>query len=256
MTLHYKKVGEGQQSLVILHGLMGTLDNWVTLAGQFAEWGLSVYLVDQRNHGRSPHSDEWNYEVMASDLAEFIETHQLENPIVLGHSMGGKTVMRFASEHADKLSKLIVADIAPKYYAPHHQRILEGLNAIDPSLLKSRGEADKELASYISEMGVRQFLLKNLYRNEDKEFAWRMNLPVITENIEIVGEALPEAYGYEGPTLFVRGERSDYILDADWLAIERQFPKATLATVNGAGHWLHAEKPVEFMEAVKGFILV
>jgi esterase len=252
MTLHYQELGQGEP-IIILHGLFGSSDNWLTFSRLLAA-NYKVYLIDQRNHGRSPWSDEFNYEVMSADLMEFIETHHIEQPIIIGHSMGGKTAMRFAARYPEAFRKLMVVDIAPKYYRPHHQEILAGLHALDLASLQSRQQADEQLTQYVPELGVRQFLLKNLYRNEQQIFAWRINLPVIEHEIENVGEALVYTKPVHQPTLFLRGGQSHYVKDEDINLIRQIFPQATLETIPEAGHWVQAEKPKEFLEKVIGFI--
>jgi esterase len=251
MKLNFKKSGSGQP-LIILHGLFGSLDNWQTLAKQFSE-KFTTYIVDQRNHGQSPWSDEWTYQAMVDDLLELIEQEGIEKPIILGHSMGGKTAMLFAVQHPEKLEKLIVADIAPRKYELHHQKILEALYAVDVDNITSRKEAEDKISQHINDFGTKQFLLKNLYWKdiEAKKLAWRFNLDVISENIERIGMAIPEndpAYGL--PALFIRGDKSQYITDRDGELIKKIFPEAELKTIEGAGHWLHAEKPTEFYEMV------
>lgn len=254
MNLFYREIGEkGNRPLVILHGLFGQCDNWMTLGKQLGE-KFHVFLVDQRNHGQSPQSDEFSYQVMAADLKGFIEQHELEKPIVLGHSMGGKTVMQFAANYPEILSRMIVVDIAPKHYPVHHQVILEGLNALPITTLKTRGEADKLLSEYIPNIGERSFLLKNIYRKKEGGFAWRMNLPVITSNIEEVGKALEMTHTIEVPTLFIGGTNSNYIQRTDVDEINEKFATVNIEMVAGAGHWVHAEKPQELLSAINNFI--
>ena len=253
MKLFYRKSGQGQP-LIILHGLFGQSDNWNSLAKQFAESGFEVYSVDQRNHGLSPHSDVWNYQVMCEDVLELINDNQLQNVILLGHSMGGKTAMQFAMEHSQFLDKLIVVDIAPKYYPMHHQQVLEGLQAVDFSRIKTRKEAEEILSIFISDFGTKQFLLKNLYWKTETELAWRFNLKVIVEQIENAGEALINNTSCTVPALFIRGEKSNYILDEDLNSIQDIFPHFELATIKEAGHWVHAEKPTAFFDCVIKFI--
>lgn len=252
MKLYYRELGQGQP-LVILHGVFGSSDNWLTpskiLAGHF-----HVFLLDQRNHGHSPHSPEFSNKMMAEDLREFLQEHSLEKPVLMGHSMGGKVVMEFAATYQDQVDKLIVVDIAPKYYPPHHQKILEGLNAIHLDSLRSRQEADEILSRFEPELGVRQFLLKNLYRNDEGRFAWRINLPVINEKIDNVGEALSESSHIDVPTLFVKGEKSRYIKEQDEELISKIFSDYRIETVAGAGHWVQAEKPKEFLETIMKFL--
>jgi esterase len=260
MKLFYRKFGEGQP-LIILHGLFGQSDNWNSLAKQFAENGFEVYAVDQRNHGLSPHSDVWNYKVMSEDVFELITDLNLKNVILLGHSMGGKTAMQFAVNHAECLDKLVVADIAPKYYPIHHQGVLEALQAVDFNVVKTRREVEDVLSKYISDFGTKQFLLKNIFWLDETEMAWRFNLKVIIQQIETVGQdvehtgdATPLDIVCDVQTLFVRGENSNYILEEDIDLIHEIFPRSALETIQGAGHWLHAEKPKAFFECMMQFI--
>lgn len=246
-------MGEGEP-LIILHGLFGSSDNWLSIAREL-ESQYKVYLVDQRNHGDSPHSEEFTYAAMAADLKEFVEEHKIEGAVVMGHSMGGKTAMKFAVSYPDLLRKLVVVDIAPRYYPVHHEVILEGLQSIDVDNLKSRRDADKALAEYVPELGVRQFLLKNLGRNNEGGYEWKINLPVINDQIENVGEALGEEKRFEKPVLFINGGKSGYIKkERDEALIQRIFPEATIETIAEAGHWVHAEKPDEVIAKVRTFI--
>ena len=249
--LNYKLLGEGEP-LIILHGLFGSLDNWMTLGKKWAENRL-VVLVDQRNHGNSFHADEFNYQVMANDLLNLMKHLKLEKAIILGHSMGGKTAMHFATEFPEKVEKLIVADIGPRYYPIHHQTILKAFYSVPVSELNSRNEADDIVSQLISDFGIRQFLLKNLSRDKDG-FSWKMNLDIIAKNIEEVGKALNQNASFSEPTLFVRGSKSDYILNKDVNLIHSIFTDSKVETIEGAGHWVHAEKPNEFYETVSTFI--
>lgn len=251
MKLNFRKVGEGKP-LVILHGLFGSADNWFSIARELDK-EFTMYLVDQRNHGDSPHDDEWDYDVMVEDLKELLDDEGLDKVFLMGHSMGGKTVMNFALKFPERVEKLIVADIAPRYYPVHHESILEGLNSLDLKAINSRKEADDTLAKYISEPGIRQFLLKSLGRDGDG-FAWKINLPVLTKNIENVGEALPEGESYEGPTLFLAGANSHYIQQKDLPEILEFFPNYELEFVQNAGHWLHAEQPHAVVEEIRKFL--
>ena len=253
MKLFYRELGEGEP-LIILHGVFGSADNWLTVSKELAA-NFKLYLLDQRNHGQSPKSDEFNYSVMAEDLKEFIADHSIKNPTIIGHSMGGKVVMKFASLYPDLLKKLVVVDISPRYYHPHHQSILKGLLSLNLKELKTRQEADEQLAAYIPELGVRQFLLKSLYRNQDNEFAWRINLPVINSKIENIGEAQDENIRISLPALFIKGSESDYIEQKDEELIYKIFTNVVIKTVQGSGHWVQAEKPKEFLEALKPFLL-
>lgn len=253
MLLHSNIIGEGTP-FVILHGFLGMGDNWKTLAKQFSDEGFQLHLVDQRNHGRSFHHNDFDYEILADDLKNYCDFHDLENIILLGHSMGGKTAMLFAAQFPQLIKKLIIADIAPKYYPIHHDTILKGLSALDFEIIESRKQADEILSQYLSDFGTRQFLLKNLYWVEKGKLGLRVNLPVLKENVGEVGEALPINYSFEGDTLFLRGDRSEYIGPNDELLIKMQFPSAKIQTVANAGHWLHAENPKEFYNYVTDFI--
>lgn len=251
MNLFFREIGEGAP-IVILHGLFGSSDNWLSIAKVLAE-EHKVYSLDQRNHGQSPHNTEFNYEIMAEDLKEFLCQHKIEKPIIIGHSMGGKVAMQFAVDNPEMLEKLIIVDIAPKSYPVHHDKILEGLESLDLSTLKSRGDADKQLTEYVTEIGTRQFLLKNLARTTGG-FAWKINLPAIKDNIEIVGLGLNSNVPFEKPALFINGRNSDYITEGDGTLIRHHFPNSILKTIENAGHWVHAEQPADFLRLVKDFI--
>ena len=251
MKLNFKKLGTGKP-LLILHGLFGSADNWFSISKELKD-NFTLYLIDQRNHGDSPQSDEWNYEVMVEDLKELMDDEGLKKAFLMGHSMGGKTAMNFALKYPEKVDKLIVADIAPRYYAVHHQRILEGLNALDLESTGSRKEADDQLAAYVTNQGERQFLLKSLGRGTDG-FEWKINLPVITENINNVGQALPDGESYSGPTLFLAGSNSSYIQQSDLNDIDLFFPNNEVEFIADASHWLHAEQPEAVIEEVRKFL--
>ena len=250
MKLHYRKYGEGQP-LIILHWLFGSSDNWQTLGKKFAE-NFEVYLVDQRNHGHSPKSNEFNYQLLSDDLYKLITDLELENITLIGHSMGGKTVMHFAQEHPLFIKKLIVVDIGPKAYPMHHDIILAGLNSLDLSTIKSRGQADKQLSKFIEDIGVKQFLLKNLYWIEKGQLGWRINIPVLEKKMPDILAAIPDKI-VETHTLFIRGEKSNYIVEDDFQNIYDQFPNSEIETIYDAGHWVHAENPFSFYNMVLEF---
>ncbi len=253
MLLHSNILGEGQP-LVILHGFLGMNDNWKTMGQKFSETGFQVHLVDQRNHGHSFHSDEFNYDVLVKDLKAYCDAHSLNAIILLGHSMGGKTAMLFATKYPKMVSKLIVADISPRFYPIHHDGILNGLSALNFDDIKSRGKADDILSKYVSDFGTRQFLLKNLYWIEKGRLALRMNLEVLKNEVGEIGEPLPSQALFEKDTLFLRGDRSEYIGIEDEDIIKNHFPKAEIITIANAGHWLHAENPDDFFDAVIQFV--
>lgn len=251
--LHAQVFGEGIP-FVILHGFLGMSDNWKTLGLKYAEVGYEVHLLDLRNHGRSFHSNDFTYDIMTEDLYSYCQTKNLSKIVLLGHSMGGKVAMKFAVEHPEMIQKLLIADIGPKAYPPHHQDIINALLKLDLSAISSRKEADDQLAKDLSNKGVRQFLLKNLYRKNKTDFGLRMNLKVLSESMEAVGEGLSDSAHYEGETLFLKGEKSDYIVKEDEEEIKTIFPKAEIETISGAGHWIHAENPEEFYEKTIGFL--
>jgi len=251
MKLFYRQSGSGEP-LIILHGLFGSSDNWFSLAKVFAE-KYSVYLVDQRNHGQSPQSNDFNYKLLAEDLHEFIEQHNLQKPNIIGHSMGGKTAMNFAVKYPDQLGKLMIVDIVPKQYPVHHDKILDGLLSIDLETTTSRSQADEKLGNYVPEVDVRQFLLKNLYRTSDGKFAWRINIPAINNHIEELGAPIQYDGQFNGATLFLMGAHSNYFEKGDENTIKEIFPKASIKSID-TGHWVQAEKPKEFAEIVSEFL--
>jgi pimeloyl-ACP methyl ester carboxylesterase len=251
--LYSKIEGEGKP-FIIIHGFLGMSDNWKTLGLQFAQLGFQIHLLDMRNHGKSFHSDEFNYEIMVEDVKAYINFHQLQHVTLLGHSMGGKIAMLFATIYPEYVEKLIIADIGPKYYAPHHQTILEALNAVDFSKKPNRSEVDEIVSKYITDFGTKQFLLKNVYWKSPEELGFRFNLPVFNEKISEIGTALPFENHFDKPVLFLRGDKSDYILDADFETILHHFPLAHIKTIPNAGHWLHAENPSAFYSEVEKFV--
>ena len=253
MLLHSNIIGEGKPFL-ILHGFMGMGDNWKTLGKKFSELGYQVHLVDQRNHGRSFHSDAFSYEVMVDDIKHYCDIYNLKDVVLLGHSMGGKTAMNFAVSYPEIVSKLIVADISPKHYPLHHQDILKALSSLDFNIVDTRKKADEVLSVYIKNMGVRLFLLKNLYWIDKGELGLRINLPILIKNIEEVGNSLSEDLKFNGDTLFLRGANSNYIILEDEFLINKHFPNSNIETISNAGHWLHAENPTDFYNEVQNFI--
>lgn len=252
MELYYREMGEGQP-LVILHGLFGFSDNWQTQAKKFSEY-YRVILVDLRNHGHSPWSSDFSYPIMVEDLVNLFQKLELQQVILLGHSMGGKVAMHFAQKHAHYLEKLIVVDMGVKSYPMHHQHILEAFNRIDLTRMSARSEAEQILKQFIDSEGVRQFLLKNLYWKEKGKLSWRVNFPVLEAAMPEILSALPQVEVFIS-TLFIRGALSNYILDEDVSAIEQIFPDSSLESIQNAGHWVHAEAPDAFVDCVLGFCL-
>ena len=256
MKLYSKKYGDNGQDLIVIHGLFGMSDNWNTLGKKFAKY-CKVHLIDLRNHGRSPHSSDFNYDVMCEDILEYMQDHNIVTPIILGHSLGGKVVMKLAFTYPNKISKLIVADIAPrKYNTDFHQTLLRILLKIPLESFNSRQEVDNALAVFIENQAIRLFLLKNLYRNENKKFAWRFNIQVLLEKVRNIQEAEFIKGVCRIPTHFIRGGNSNYITVQDELILRKHFIDFSLCTIEGSGHWLHAESPERFYDEVMGFCLL
>ena len=252
MLLHYKELGEGKP-LVILHGLFGTSDNWQTHAKKLGEY-YRVILVDQRNHGHSPWSEDFTYEHLADDLERLIIHLGIDQFTLIGHSMGGKTAMYYSQKYPTRLEKMVIVDIGIKQYPMHHNEIIKGIKSLDLTTISSRSAAEQAMIPFVDSYGVRQFLLKNLYWVEKGKLAWRMNVDVLEREMEEILAPIPNIEVWT-PTLFLRGAMSNYILDEDWDEIEEIFPDATLETIENAGHWVHSEQPDEFIEKVLGFII-
>jgi esterase len=240
---------------VILHGLFGSSDNWQGIALKLAE-RFRVFCLDLRNHGRSPHSAEMNFLLMAEDIAEFLAVQQLADAAVLGHSLGGKAAMQFALTYPEKARALVVVDIAPRAYPPAHTTILEAMLGLDLKAFQTRSQIELALSPAIPDAGTRRFLLKNVASAADGSFHWRLNLRGIHDNYARLNEVVPAGKGapFAKPALFVRGGRSDYVSDADWPDIQRQFPGSRLATIPDAEHWVHADAPDSFIASVREFL--
>ncbi len=254
MQLFFRTYGEGQP-LIIIHGLFGMSDNWVTHAKILAE-NFKVYIPDMRNHGQSGHSDTINYNLMADDLLNFILEHDIVNPIIMGHSMGGKIAMQFAFDYPDKLSKLIVIDISLKEYthSDFNYQLIYALLAIDFTKTKSRKEIETQLDQTIRNERIRMFLMKNLYWTAEKTLAWRFNLKDIFNNMDALFDEIQSKKQFNKPCLIIRGGQSDYILDQDFLVLQKNFPYAILKTIPNAGHWVQADEPKLFMDVLNEFL--
>ncbi len=250
----YAKVEGTGKPLLILHGYLGMSDNWKTLGAQYAENGFAVHMLDLRNHGRSFHSDVFNYNAMAADVYDYCLANNLTDISVIGHSMGGKVAMKLAAFHPTLVDKLLVADIAPKAYEPHHQDIMAALNAVDFSSSPSRNEVQQIIEQYVNEPGVVQFLMKNVYRITPQQLGFRFNLDAFNKDEHAIGEPLKDTDVFNGKTLFVKGSLSNYINDSDIELIKNHFPLVEIVTVSNAGHWLHADNPKEFFEKSTVFL--
>ncbi len=252
MELNYKEIGAGEP-IIILHGLLGSLDNWQTIGRQLSEQ-YRVFLVDERNHGKSPHTATHSYPEMANDLLEFMNQRGLEKAHLLGHSMGGKVVMQFAVTYPDRVKSLIVADMGMKHYRRHHDEIFDALYRIDLDAIERRSDAEEQMAILIEDFGMRQFLLKSLDRTAEGRYEWKFNLDVLNADYENIIKGIESDTVVDAPVLFIRGGNSGYVQDKDFPGFRRNFPQAQLVTIPGAGHWLHAEAPGEFLEALLKFL--
>ncbi len=254
LNLFSRILGEGDQDLVILHGLLGSADNWQTLGKRYAE-NFRVHLVDARNHGRSPHSSEHSYDLMVEDLLQYLDDNGISKAHLLGHSMGGKTVMNFAEKHPDRIAKLIVADIAPQAYTPHHGPIFDALLETNPSQAQTREEVQSFLTSKLDhEPTLVPFLMKGLHREKEGVYSWRFNVETLADTLKSVTEEVEISINTT-PTLFIRGLKSNYVSDSELERIEQFYMQLETADIEGAGHWLHAEKPDEFYEITNEFLI-
>ncbi|NQV01344.1 MAG: alpha/beta fold hydrolase [Bacteroidia bacterium] len=254
MKLFFRSFGSGP-TLIILHGLFGISDNWVTLGKRFGE-RFRVIIPDLRNHGRSPHSPIFDFPSMEQDILELIEEEVDGAVMLLGHSLGGRIAVNLALHYQEMIRKLVVVDISLRKYHPQREHLgfIKAMHSLDLSKSGSRFEIEKQLREQVSSLKLRQFLLKNLYWRERGQFAWRLNLPVISESLPAIFEEGSVPGSYPGPALFIRGERSDYILNSDLPAIHKKFPGGTVRTIAGASHWVHADNPGEFYQAVSSFL--
>lgn len=255
IELNYKEYGEGENNLVVLHGFLGSLDNWHTLATEWAKQGLHVYTPDQRNHGRSPHTEHHSIALMADDLFDFMNQHQISSASVLGHSMGGKVAMQFAMNHPEMVDKLIVADMSPRAYrGGAHDDVFAAINNVDLRQAQLRKEVEQAMAQHLGDAGTRQFVMKSLDRVDEGHYKWKFNIDVLQRDYKNVINEVKSDHSFNKPVLFIKGENSLYVQDKDIPLIEQLFPGYELESIADAGHWLHADKPKEFFEKVLAFI--
>jgi len=256
MQLFFRRFGEeGNQPVVILHGLFGVSDNWVSYGRRLSQEGYEVFVPDQRNHGQSPQSDVFNYLALTDDLFDFLDENEIEDPIIIGHSMGGKVAMRFVLENPLLVKKLIVVDISLKTYGPRtqHLRIIEAMDKLDLSAINTRQEAETNLVKFIPEPRIRQFILKNLHR-KGNEFEWRLYYKGIANSLTEMFDGIDTSVKFNKPTLFIKGGASDYILLEDYDQIRYNFPNAEIVTIENTSHWVHVESPEKFYQLTSGFI--
>lgn len=267
MELAYKRFGEGQP-IIILHGLYGSSDNWLTIGKKIADKGFEVFLLDLRNHGDSGFEDSHTYDDMKKDLFTFCYHHEIKTPIVIGHSMGGKAAMFFAAKYTDIVKKLVVIDISPREYntgdvasqTVNHERIIEAMKSVDLSLLNSRTQAQEQLLKIIPNKPVVQFLLKNLTREDARKYNWKINLDVLARDLPEIMKGLGKQdisnkeMLDELPVLFIKGEKSGYIGEEDKELIKQIFANSEIITIPDAGHWVHAEQQGKVMKHILGFI--
>ena len=258
MALHARHLpsalGDQAPHLIILHGLLGSSDNWQTLGKRYAETH-NVWMLDARNHGRSPHEPVHTYEAMAQDVVDFMDAQGIAKASLLGHSMGGKTVLLLSQLHPGRVDKLVVADIAARAYTPHHGPIFDALLATDPASAPSRDAIQSQLSAALHKTTLCscRFLMKGLHRLKEGGFAWRFNVPVLHATLQdVVGHV--ELGLNTLPALFIRGSESDYVSDEDLDLLEDHFLHMDHHTIQGAGHWLHAQAPNEFFDVTADFL--
>ena len=254
MLLHSKILGDSQNHILILHGFLGSGDNWISIARKLNFEGYTVHLIDQRNHGRSYHTENFDYQLMSNDLLKYIEYYKIKDPILIGHSMGGKTVMKFSLEFPKLVQKLFVLDISPKEYPTHHQSIMDSLESLDFNSLNTRKEINNKLKKSIEQSALRNFLLKNIYRKDNKRFDFRFNLKSLSKNINKIGEKVDSAEKFTGEVYFFKGSRSEYIMHSDQDLIYKLFPKSKFIKIQNAGHWLHVDNPNDFLSELLSLI--
>jgi esterase len=254
LELAYDGFGAAGPPVVILHGLLGSARNWTSIAKELGTTHR-VFALDLRNHGRSPWADTMSFDEMAGDVAAFIGGHDLSPAGVIGHSLGGKVAMRLALMRADLVERLVVVDVAPVAYSHSFAPFVAAMRAVDLAAVQRRADADLQLERAIGDAAIRNFLLQNLVKT-DAGFAWRVNLEALAANMpELPGfPRAAEGVAYPGRTLFLAGGRSPYVAAEHRPLIARLFPRAEHAVIEGAGHWVHAERPAEFLEQVRRFL--
>ena len=250
MLLHSKIIGDSNKHILILHGFLGSGDNWISVSRKLNDIGFTIHLIDQRNHGRSFHSEKFDYELMCEDLFNYIEYYNVINPILIGHSMGGKTAMRFSLKYPDLIQKLIVLDTSPREYPVLHQAIIDSLKEIDLSIYNTRNSVDDKLKESIKQKDLRNFLMKNIYRTNDGKLSFRFNLRSLSKNIGNIGKKIESDNQFNADVIFIKGENSEYINESDKESINILFPNSKFYIIPNAGHWLHVDNPNDFLSVL------
>ena len=254
MILYSKILGDSKKHILILHGFLGSGDNWKSVGRKLNPLGYTIHLIDQRNHGRSFHSEKFDYDIMCEDLFNYIKYYNINNAILIGHSMGGKTAMNFSLNHPKLVSKLIVLDTSPREYPVLHQNIIDSLKEIDLSIFTNRKEIDIELRKSVTQQGLRNFLTKNIYRMNDGNLNFRFNLQSLSQNIDKIGQKIESNTKFSSEVIFIKGETSDYINESDKVMINNLFPNAKFYKIPNAGHWLHVDNPIDFISILLSLI--
>ena len=250
MLLHSKIIGGSNKHILILHGFLGSGDNWISVSRKLNDIGFTIHLIDQRNHGRSFHSEKFDYELMCEDLFNYIEYYNVINPILIGHSMGGKTAMRFSLKYPELIQKLIVLDTSPREYPVLHQAIIDSLKEIDLSIYNTRNSVDDKLKESIKQKDLRNFLMKNIYRTNDGKLSFRFNLRSLSKNIGNIGKKIESDNQFNADVIFIKGENSEYINESDKESINILFPNSKFYIIPNAGHWLHVDNPNDFLSVL------
>ncbi len=250
MLLYSKIIGDSNKHILILHGFLGSGDNWISVSRKLNDIGFTIHLIDQRNHGRSFHSEKFDYELMCEDLFNYIEYYNVINPILIGHSMGGKTAMRFSLKFPELIHKLIVLDTSPREYPVLHQAIIDSLKEIDLSIYNTRNSVDDKLKESIKQKDLRNFLMKNIYRTNDGKLSFRFNLRSLSKNIGNIGKKIESDNQFVAEAIFIKGEKSEYINESDKESINILFPNSKFYIIPNAGHWLHVDNPNDFLSVL------
>lgn len=255
MLCHAKITAHDDSSswAVLIHGLFGSADNLNLLAKTLSS-NINVIQIDLPDHGKSPHTTEFNFNTYCDMIIDTLHHYQIKTAHFVGHSLGGKMSMHIALTYPEIVTSLVIADIAPVSYRHRHQTVLHALASVDLTTITNRNEVKHHLDNLLNDEGTSQFLLKSLYKNEHNHWAWRFNHSLLARDYDKLIQWPKLSEQYSGPTLFIKGQASDYIIADYQPIILALFPHATSKIMNGTGHWLHAQKPVVFNRIVENFI--